>query len=180
MCSSDLNIFPWQNIASLSVIILALGGLVVRSRYRATCYLALLFVWISSDLLWIHSHARHLQTRIANTISDSQLRSEGFHLNETVSDIKAHLDQRSSTLIIAAGDGYDYEIQRLTFLLLPQRISFLREDVRAIPRDWQGTVIIYGRNPEELEAVGKGVVRKLKSSSRQLTEGDDFYIVHPS
>ncbi len=174
------NILPWQHIASLSVIILALIGLASRSRYRATCYLALVFVWISTDLLWIHSHARHLQTRIGNTISDGQLRSEGFHLKKTVAGIKSELDQRSATLIIAAGDGYDYEIQRLAFLMLPQRISFLRSDTRRLPGDWQGTVIIYGQNPQELEAVGRDVVRRLRGSSRQLTEGDDFYIVHPS
>jgi hypothetical protein len=121
-----------------------------------------------------------LQTRIGNTISDGQLRSEGFHLNKTVAGIKSELDQRSATLIIAAGDGYDYEIQRLAFLLLPQRISFLRSGARELPGDWQGTVIIYGQNPQKLEAVGKDVVRRLGGSSRQLTEGDDFYIVHPS
>ena len=173
------SILRWQNMASLVAVTLALLGLAGGSRYRIACYSALLFVWVSADLLWMYSHARHLEERLNNTISDSELRSEGLHLTETVDSIKPKLDQTSPTLIIAAGEDYNYEIQRLAFLLLPQRVSFLRRGFKDFPRDWQGTVITYGANPEQLEAVSKEVIKRLKKPARRLTVGENFSLVHP-
>ena len=167
----------WQSVALLAATLLLLTAVFGPGPLRYTSFMAIACLWVVSDLLWLQGHARTSLLRLDSNVPSSLARNEGLHLTELTDSMRITLPKGKPILVIPANNRYDYESQRLPFVLLPTKSTFVRANSNRIPENWQGAVIIYGERMEELDTKTLTVLDRLGRTEEQATRGENFSVI---
>lgn len=161
----------------LAGAILLTMAFVSSQSMRKTILMSVAALWLLGDLLWLHSYSRTTFDRLTGDLSASTQRNEGFHLKKPVSDLLGLIPLETPALVIASDNRYDYEAQRLPFLLLPVRSAFLNADIHRVPTNWAGAVILYGDWIDERIAKAERLAQILGRDKSRITHNMDFSLL---
>lgn len=166
-----------QSVALLAATLLLLTAVFGPGSLRCTSFMAIACLWFVSDLLWLQGHVRaSLLTTQAN-LPSSVARNEGRHLTKMAASLEATLPQDKPLLVIPADNGYAYESQRLPFLLLPAKSTFVDANNNRILKDWEGVVLVYGERLEQLNGKTTAVLKQLGRAEIQVMYGNNFNLI---
>ena len=166
-----------QSVALLAATLLLLTAVFGPGSLRCTSFMAIGCLWFVSDLLWLQGHARASLLTTQSNLPSSVARNEGRHLTKMAASLEATLPQDKPLLVIPADNGYDYESQRLPFLLLPAKSTFVDANNNRILKDWEGVVLVYGERLEQLNAKTTAVLKQLGRAEIQVMYGNNFNLI---
>ena len=168
----------WQSIV-LSAAVFLLGiAVMARGLIRSSSQLAIVFLWVLSDLVWIQASIRGYLIGMSERAPTAITRNEGRHLTETTRMLRSTLDRAQPVIVLPASEAYAFEAQRLPFLMLPARSTFLPANIEHIPTDWLGSILIFGMDNSELDQKTSDLISYLGPTTVEVTYGPYFSLAH--
>lgn len=175
---SDVEEGPGYHVVLvLAGVILLTMAFVSSPSMRKAILMSVAGLWLLGDLLWLHSYGLTTFDRLTGDLSASTQRNEGYHLKKPASDLLGLIPRETSVLVIPSDNRFDYEAQRLPFLLLPVRTAFLDADIYRVPTDWAGAVILYGGWMDERIAKTERLAQLIGRDKSRITHNMDFSLL---